>query len=348
MIWNKYLTVIFNRRYGAVFVALLLLTSLFTTIKPEPVSATGSSYRIATYNILGSKHIKTGREVGGSVNDRAKRAAAIVRGPGDSRPFDVVGMQEVMPDQYLMLTKYLPGYNSYPSTGTSQQRIFWRSSKFVLAESGWFYYPGYDSQHFEATKRSPWVKLQDRGTKAYFYVIDQHPVAWNKNVGSDKGGALKRERSAQLLRTWIQDKKRTGLPVFAVGDYNSALYLRIYKKNFDIRKKDDVIAGQRSRLPYCILTRDNVVANGYDLAKGRAGTCPTKYSLSVEDLIDHIYVTPGNVHVTKWKQINSKKARRASDHLPVYIDAVIKPQATTTQTTSTTTTGNTGIIAVRP
>lgn len=347
MFLNKYLTRNLNQRFGAVFLVLVLLSSLFTTLQPQSVAAASASYRIATYNILGSNHVNAGREIGGSVADRAKRAAAIVRGPGEKLPFDVVGMQEVMPDQYRMLTKLLPGYASFPATGKSQQRIFWRSSRFVLAESGWFYYPGYSSKNLESSDRSPWIKLQDRATKAYFYVINQHPVAWNEKPGSDKGGALKREQTAQLLKAWILEKKQTDLPVFAVGDFNSAPYLRIYKKNFDIRKKDDVITGQRGRLPYCILTHDNLTANGYDMARGRTGTCPTKYSPAVEDLLDHVYVTPQNVQVTKWKQIDTKKARRASDHLPVYIDAVIKSQPTT-QTTTTIPADTAKILAIKP
>ena len=311
-------------QFSVFFVVTILLVSLLVTLYPRPVSAASSPYRIATYNILGSNHVNTGRLVGGSVNDRMKRVAAIVRGQGNGPRLDVVGMQEVMPDQYALLTSYLPRYSSFPTTGNSQQRIFWLSSRLQAVETGWLAYPGYPSENLDATSRSPWVKLQDRTTGSYFYLINQHAVAWNNKPGSDKGGAAKRERTAQILRTWVADKKLTGLPVFAVGDFNSAFYIRVYKKNFDIRKKDDIIEGQRSRLPYCILTSDNLLANAYDLEKGRTG-CPTKYSPALEDLLDHIYVTPENVQVKNWKQIKRKKAVRASDHLPVYALVTITP-----------------------
>ncbi len=273
-------------------------------------------YRIASYNILGSEHAADGRRIGGTVADRATRETNIIRGIGEDPAFDVVGIQEMMPDQSRLFNNKLAAYDHFPSH-SAQKTIYWRSGKFRRVASGTLRYPFYGDNGLTAGGLAYWVKLQDRQTNTQFYVLNVHPVAWNNDPGSDRGGAQKRERTAHIVRNWVAAKKRTGRAVFVTGDMNSAFYIRIYDKNFHERVKDNYIAGQRGRLPYCIMTNLGVMQNTYDMVRGARGHCPT-HGISV---IDHIYATTTNVRVIRWKRINTVVAKHASDHMPVYIEA---------------------------
>lgn len=77
-------------------------------------------------------------------------------------------------------------------------------------------------------------------------------------------------------------------------------------------RPDDHNEPDRSKLVYCVLTRDTGIANTYDLAKGSDGNnCPTK---SNEHYIDHVYAS-STVKVSKWKYYTgSDLIKHTTDH----------------------------------
>ena len=279
--------------------------------------AADNSIRIATYNILGSNHVETGKKLG-TVNQRADRATDIIKGKAGPEAFDIVGVQEMQPDQYAIFKQKLPKYSTFPKNKSSQKTIFWRTNRFTKLESGYVKYPFYGDKNLETGGNAPWVKLRDNQTKEVFYVLNHHPVSWNNDPGSDKGGAQKREKTAEIIAKWAESKNA---PVFVTGDMNSTGKLRNYPTNYAKRPKDEALGGKRDRLPYCIMTRSSDLRNSYDKARDNKGKCPSKNI----DEIDAIYVTNKKIHVKRWHLVDNNTSRKVSDHMPIYIDAVIKP-----------------------
>jgi uncharacterized protein (TIGR03382 family) len=153
-----------------------------------------------------------------------------------------------------------------------------------------------------------------------FYVLNHHPVAWNKDPGSDSGGALKREAAAKIVRSWVADRRAASpsVPVFVTGDFNSRFVIR--------RGNDDAYRGDRTRLPYCILSSGRV-RHVLDVLHGRTG-CPMRESTVGGFSIDHIYIAGANaMKVVRAGRIardgDSPTVTKSSDHAPVYAD--IKP-----------------------
>jgi hypothetical protein len=99
-------------------IAALTLTAV-TALSPDnsadaavAAEAETHDYAITTYNILGSNHVAMGRITGGSLAARAHRAAAYIEGHAGAPTSDIVGMQELEPDQWRMFNKFLEGYRS--------------------------------------------------------------------------------------------------------------------------------------------------------------------------------------------------------------------------------------------
>ncbi|MDQ5963620.1 MAG: hypothetical protein QG629_703 [Patescibacteria group bacterium] len=309
-------------------------------------SQEASSIRVLTYNVLGSNFPGTAAMIhGGSVVDRANRSTDLIKNQIDA---DVLGVQELQPDQYRMFAARLPGYKRYPTTANymSDTTIFWKENRFRLKDTGSVAYPTYEDRGLKSGKHSPWVKLEDNKTGKVFFVVNNHPVAWNKASGSDEGGALKRERAAHIIHGWAVAKfRKSGKAVLAIGDFNSAFVIRSENSGkFDV-VKDDAYNGNRYRLPYCIITK-SVLANAYDLALpskrlpdngldnkfhcpselGKNDGSPTVHPNRKAPLmrIDHIYATPSKVSILKFDRNLSEKAAHASDHWPTFVDFAIK------------------------
>lgn len=298
-----------------ILAGILLFASVGTYMLVVSQAATDDKIRIATYNILGSNHVDAGNQLG-TVNERATRAAAIIKGNAGVAEVHIVGMQELRSDQYALFKEKMPGYSTYPANNPSQKTIFWKTKRFTKLDSGKVDYPGYGDDNLDASSPALWVQLRDEQTGKRFFVLNHHAVAWNESPGSDKGGAQKREKTAKIIASWVS--KQT-LPVVVLGDMNSATYIRDFGVNYFKRTKDDAIAGNRDRLPYCILTQNSNLRYSRDLARGITGKCPTKD----DGLIDSIYLTKGDFTVTGWNRVTNATAKSASDHRPIIVGVII-------------------------
>lgn len=283
---------------------------------PGSDSSAGVSFRIASLNSLdGEAHASDSKAVAGTncsqlqcEQIRAKNAATVIGSGtqiGDSS-IDVIGLQEVTKGFYDEIRQDLPGYDAYPADDSVSaanglaRTILWNKSKFSLASgssSGRISYPWYGS----STGKLTWVKLKST-EGAEFYVYNVHPITGKYPGENVPGTQNKQDEAVQNILDDMKKRNTQNLPVFITGDMNSQFSTR----------PDDHNEPDRSKLVYCVLTRDTGIANAYDLAKGSDGNnCPTK---SNEHYIDHVYAS-STVKVSKWKYYTgSDLIKHTTDH----------------------------------
>lgn len=189
----------------------------------------GSKFRIASYN----------QPARGDSNVAAK---AII-----DNDFDIVGMQEIVRDNYANLKNKLgENYSVFPdvaknvpATGcATDQSIFYNKNKFRLVSSETFGFPRYE--HYRATDcgngeskkqgeaNAPVILLEDTRpeyAEQQFYVINIHNVA---NVQSAKEPSKNRYLAAQIFINKIKQLKQSNpdIPIFMTGDFNEGHIVR--------------------------------------------------------------------------------------------------------------------------
>lgn len=167
----------------------------------QPLPPLVATFKIGTYNILASNLAPRGVE-------RAGQSAGLIT----SRGLDVIGLQEVQPDQQGVLSARMPGYDFFPLDAVGGQAyrkpIAWRTSMFDLVDGGAVFYTYVSMSDIPM----PWVRLKHKETGAEFYVIDIHQ--------SPGGMEAERDRSAGVATGLIKELRQSGLPVFIVGDMN--------------------------------------------------------------------------------------------------------------------------------
>jgi len=155
---------------------------------------------VGSLNVLGSQHAKGGVS-------RAAREAALI----EDRGLDLVGLQEVQPDQQSVFVDELDGYTVWPQDALGKQgyrlQLAWRSDRFDLVDTGSRTHT-FDSMPVPL----PYVLLEDRETGAQFYAIDAH------NSPRDMQG--QRLASTGIESDLVNELEDTGLPVLLMGDFN--------------------------------------------------------------------------------------------------------------------------------
>ncbi|WP_148614003.1 endonuclease/exonuclease/phosphatase family protein [Nocardioides rubriscoriae] len=158
------------------------------------------TFRIGTYNILGSNHVPRGQA-------RAATSAGLIT----SRGVDLIGLQEVQRDQQGVFESNMPGYSFWPRDALGPQgyrhQVAWRSSMFEFVEGG-----SVDYTFTSMRIPMPWVLLRHRDTGAELYLINTH------NSARDLEG--ERDSATTIEINLINRLRATGLPVFIVGDMN--------------------------------------------------------------------------------------------------------------------------------
>jgi endonuclease/exonuclease/phosphatase family metal-dependent hydrolase len=138
---------------------------------------------------------------------------------------DVVGLQEAVDHQVRQIQQALPQYSHYAEGRNDGKRkgescaIFYRKDRFVLADSGTFWFsdtpskPGSKSWGNLWPRICSWVYLNENATGAGFYVYNVHLDVFSQNS---------RQKSAELLAKRIAARK-TPEPFIVMGDFNMAL-----------------------------------------------------------------------------------------------------------------------------
>lgn len=168
--------------------------------KPSQPQKVDKTFKVATFNILGSQHTS------GGDHDRTVRTARMIR----SNDVALAGLQEVQQDQHRWLKQELPRYRVWPGMRYGAQgirlQIAWHEKRFDLLDHGTI------TTTFSYQQRPiPWVRLKDRETGRAFSVIDIH----NSPTGQEGDRDSATSRQIDLYR-----KLRDRGPVVIVGDAN--------------------------------------------------------------------------------------------------------------------------------
>lgn len=314
------------------------------------------TFRVATYNILGAHFTDAGSPIClGMTGDacsslRGRNTMAVIRGRAGFEAFDIVGVQEMEREQFIQIGQGLSGvdpayrdeslkYDRHPQVVDANyltdniddfaRTIYWRRDRFDRVTSGRITYPTNDGTNVGVSRPSyaPWVQLRSRRTGRAFFVLNHHAAVTTVNQYRSTASALFREQTARIVTAWATDiQNRMHVPVIIMGDFNSTFVLRSTPPHDD----DIAYAGNRARLPYCVMTASGVLANAQDAVAGLSGPCPTLVGAAV----DHLYVTDdlhveALVRVVKGNPATTPPTdllSHASDHAPVYADIGIPPR----------------------
>lgn len=274
------------------------------------VAAAGTGQmRIGTYNVKVANQTNGPGDGWLDSSIRMPMIGKIIR----DLKYDVVGLQEIEAVQWKQVKDSLPGYSSFPKGYRSEKGlsgqvpIYWKTDKYTLVDSGLFNRSWRKCTGVNLCEYAPWVLLEDNTTSQQFYAMNTHMVNENNIAGgSDRGGAEKREADAKEINRVIRTEFKRGVPVFVTGDLNSS---------WSPVADDFALRGDRTRLPYCILTTDTGISHASDIADGLKGACPSKLGQRKYQ-IDHVF-TNSNTPVRKTGRYNDPQA---TDHPTIYAD----------------------------
>jgi endonuclease/exonuclease/phosphatase family metal-dependent hydrolase len=215
---------------------------LFLLMAQLPVSA---QTRVMTYNIRNS-HAADG------VNAWDKRKESFVAVIRKVNP-DILGTQEVLPDQLKYLKSTLNDYESF-GVGRNDGKhkgehsaLFFKKEKYQKIQGGNFWLsetpgvPGSKSWDAAITRICSWVELKEKATGTVFFVFNTH---------FDHRGKIARRNSAVLIHHFI-DSLAGNNPVIVTGDFNldpsDAGYTTMVDQSYRVPLKDSYMDGA---LPY--------------------------------------------------------------------------------------------------
>jgi endonuclease/exonuclease/phosphatase family metal-dependent hydrolase len=169
------------------------------------------SFRIATFNVLGSQHTAPGgdRRRFPSASWRTPQAAGLIGKHGA----DVIGTQELQADQLDGLQR-LTGFAAYPGYAFGSKKtdnsILYDPAKFEFVDGSSFDITFMNGRHPQTV-----LKLRERSTGREMYFVNMHTSAGHdrRNTGTRIAGHL---TGAAV----VNDLQATGLPVFVTGDMN--------------------------------------------------------------------------------------------------------------------------------
>lgn len=256
-------------------------------------TATGIKLRVATFNIYHSDD-PIWRE-------RLSRSVSVIK----DNDLDIVGMQEVRPDQMEELLKpelisstYEMWPNALKNPEYNPNPIIWKPTKYRALSKDYInvrYFKG-------AAQRIPVILFEDIATGQKFYFANTHDPA----SGGDRGdNDAIRDDNARIYREYFEKIRSSDkeTPFMLVGDFNSSV------------RGETAPIGQRTS---CILTK-TIFWNAYHAAKNDASNCPSKGPSGV----DHIYLSR-NVSASKYYIIDKgKQTGNGSDHNTVIADVAI-------------------------
>jgi endonuclease/exonuclease/phosphatase family metal-dependent hydrolase len=173
---------------------------------PKPAPSDPFTFRMGTFNILGSQHTR-GSKRWGPGTTRAGFTSSLIQGYG----LDLIGMQEVQDDQLNVLNARLAGYTVWPSRALGNNgvrlQIAFRDSMFELVEAHSFT-TVFDHQY----RPIPVVLLRNRVTGGEFYYMTFH--------NSPLGMVAERAAAKRAEIAHINGLLATGRPVIISGDMN--------------------------------------------------------------------------------------------------------------------------------
>lgn len=177
--------------------------------KAAKAAAQPFSFQVASFNVLGSNHTAPGgeRQSFPPAGARTPQAAAVIRSHGT----DLVGLQEVKPDQLSALTR-MTGMVAWPGAGAADpdNSVMWDPARFELVEGSTF-----PVVFMSRARPQTVVRLRDRATQREFYLVNMHTSA-----GHDPRNTSTRVAGWDRGAAEVRALRETGLPVLVTGDMN--------------------------------------------------------------------------------------------------------------------------------
>ena len=223
---------------------------------------------------------------------------------------DVLGIQEGEYHQVRYLAEALPHYR-YAGVGRDDGRtggefsaIFYDSRRLKLLEEDTFWLsdtPAVASVGWDAALKRvcTYARFEDLAGSRQFWVFNTH---------FDHEGAFARAQSAALILDQIERLNADGLPVLLMGDFNA-------------------VPGSE---PVTILTArfDDAKQKASEVRFGPEATHGGfRVSTPLTKRIDYIFTSPGDWHVLKYAVLDhTQDGNYYSDHLPVFIEAALRPR----------------------
>jgi len=222
---------------------------------------------------------------------------------------DVIGLQEVLPDQVDDLVARLPDFD-WVGVGRDDgarkgefAAVFYRRARLTLLDQGTFWLsetpdvPGSIGWDAVCIRIATWVKVRDTATNSTFFFYNTH---------FDHRGKVARQESSRLL---LQDAlARSGnAPVIVAGDLNCDERAPAYR----------LLTGDADDIPFRLWDAKTQSATPHH---GPSGTFHA-FTGELRDRIDYIFVSDG-VHVLRHAILADywDGKRYPSDHMPVVAD----------------------------
>jgi endonuclease/exonuclease/phosphatase family metal-dependent hydrolase len=243
------------------------------------------SFRIATFNVLGSQHStpKGDHPRYPSASWRTPQAAALIARHG----IDVVGTQELQEDQLNGLQR-ATGFAAYPGYAFGRREtdnsILYDPAKFEFVDGSSF------TITFENSRRPQTIlKLRERATGREMYFVNMHASA-----GHDRRDTGTRIAGHLTAAAVVNDLQDSGLPIFVTGDMND-------RGEFFCR----------------FLPRTGMVAA---IGGSTSGGCHPPRGMAVDWITGS-----GGVSFSSYDEDRSATNRKVSDHLFVSALATVAP-----------------------
>jgi len=221
---------------------------------------------------------------------------------------DIFGIQEALPNQVTDISNKLPAY-SFIGIGRDgigkgeSSNIFFKKDRINLKTQGTFWLsetPDTISKGWDAAlnRVCTYGLFQDKKSKKFFWVFNTH---------LDHVGEVARTKSIQLILSKIAALNTGKYPVILTGDFNSEpdtdRIIMLKKEMIDCRDVSE-------EPPF-----------------GPSGTFNAfKHNEPVTRLIDYIFISKGKKLLVKKYAVlsDSKDLKYPSDHLPVFVELVMK------------------------
>lgn len=221
---------------------------------------------------------------------------------------DFLGVQEALPTQMQYLKTEL--LNNYQSIGVGRDdgkdqgeysAIFYNNIKYKMLEQSTFWLSetpdivslGWDARYKRVCTYS---LFENKATKEKIWVFNTH---------FDHIGDIARTKSAELILQKIKELNKLNLPFVLMGDFNL----------------------EQNSEPIQLITQQ--LADSKYAAKqvfGPSGTFNAfEFNKPVTKRIDYIFTSKTGLEITKYAVLSdSIDCRYPSDHLPVYIEIILK------------------------
>lgn len=177
--------------------------------KAARAAAQPFTVRLASFNVLGSNHTAPGGERPSfpTAGWRTPQAAHVVRSHGT----ELVGLQEVKPDQLSTLTR-MTGMVAWPGAGAADpdNSVMWDPTRFELVEG-----TSFPITFMSRARPQTVVRLRDLATQREFYLVNMHASA-----GHDPRNTSTRVAGWDRGAAEVRALRESGLPVFVTGDMN--------------------------------------------------------------------------------------------------------------------------------